>query len=157
MVERPMLFDDGLKDEQFMTAVEKRVVLRHWAKFLKNGLRWQDFSKQLYHHLMQHCSFIAHYDRHGFYGTYFTSGDGKEAFLSQFDRRNAGPDGIPRSVEYGMTYWAKGDYSDVNVSMIEIAAGYIPQLLESARKQQRDADLAAARALLERHNVKMVI
>ena len=60
-----------LTDTNFMTAKEKAQVLRQWERFLKGGCQAKDFTEALYHHLMQHCMFIAHYDRGGFYATYF--------------------------------------------------------------------------------------
>lgn len=60
------------KDTKFMTAKEKQTVIRAWERFLKNGCKPNDFTKALYHHLINHCSFIAHYDLGGFYSTYFS-------------------------------------------------------------------------------------
>ncbi len=57
------------KDVKFLSADDKRKILTAWERFLKNGLRRQDFTKRLYSHLIQHCEFIAHYDLDGFYGT----------------------------------------------------------------------------------------
>ena len=107
-----------LHDSKFMSAAEKSKVLKHWEMFLRSGLEKDKFTKALYEHLHQHCSFIAHYDIHGFYATYFQSGDDTLHFLSQFDTRQ----GILRSIEYGMTYWlTDDDYYDVNIEMCRIA------------------------------------
>ena len=104
--------------------------------------------KLLYHHLIQHCSFIAHYDINGFYSTYFENGDDTIQFLSQFDGRQ----GMPKSVEYGMTCWLTNeDYYDINSEMVRIAGKYMPSLLETARISQKDRDLDLARALLAKH------
>lgn len=142
-----------MKDSPFMTAAQKERVLRHWEAFLKSGLKTDMFTRALYEHLIQHCSFIAHYDRGGFYNTYFTTGDGKALFLSQFDQRKAGPEGIPRSVECGGMWWCKGDYEDINRQMVSIASTHIPMLRLEAESQQRDRDLAQARQLLEKHGI----
>jgi len=137
-----------------MTAAEKERVLKQWEHFLKGGLKWEQFNKALYHHLTQHCSFIAHYDRAGFYSTYFESGDTIRQFLAQFDDRL----GIPASVEYGMTYWITGEeYGDINCEMVRIAAKYIPVLLSQAKRDQEDADIAEARRLLTRHGIKLSV
>ena len=74
-----------------MTAVEKEKVLRSWERFLSSGCSKAQFSKALYRHLTMHCSFIAHYDIHGFYSTYFEEGEDTVNFLSQFDNRNGVP------------------------------------------------------------------
>ena len=53
-------------DVKFMTAMDKHVVAIAWERFLKSGCSRFQFSKALYSHLIQHCSFIAHYDIDGF-------------------------------------------------------------------------------------------
>ena len=138
-----------------MSARQKGRVLRDWRLFLEKGLKWEWFTKGLYEHLMQHCSFIAHYDRSGFYSTYFHRGDDAVHFLSQFDQRQAKDDGIPASVEYGWTYWVSGEYEDINRAMIQIAGRYIPSLVEQATKAQRLSDLARASQLAERWGWKV--
>ena len=131
------------RDTKFMSARDKELVLKAWVRFLRNGLRFEDFSRRLYEHLHLHCSFIAHYDRAGFYRTYFENGEDTVRFLSQFDKR-----GECRSVEYGGTGWLEGDYGDLARAMIEEASSYIPKLMENAQAKQREADLAEARTLL---------
>ena len=74
-------------DAEFMSAREKELVLKAWVGFLRNGLRWEGFTRRLYEHLHLHCQFIAHYNRAGFYQTYFERGEDTVRFLSQFDRR----------------------------------------------------------------------
>jgi len=141
-----------LHDSKFMLAAEKRKVLRHWELFLKSGLQREKFTKPLYEHLINHCSFIAHYDRWGFYSTYFENGDDTVAFLSQFDDRK----GIPKSIEYGMTYWLTGEeYYDINSEMVRTASKYIPVLIQQAKNRQKESDVAQARALLAKHGVDL--
>ena len=143
-----------LHDSKFMPAAEKSKVLKHWEMFLRSGLEKDKFTKLLYHHLIQHCSFIAHYDIHGFYATYFESGDDTVRFLSQFDDSN----GMPKSVEYGMTYWLTDEeYYDINSEMVRIASKYIPILIQQAKNQQRAAGITRAKALLAKHGMKVDI
>src|SRR5919202_5205674 len=96
-------------DSQCMTAKEKEQVLKQWETFLKHGLQSAHFTGKLYKHLTLHCSFIAHYNIHGFYETYFESPEQSLKFLSQFDREQGA-----YSVEYGWTYWLQDEYSDIN-------------------------------------------
>lgn len=144
----------SLHDSKFMTAVQKSRVLKQWDIFLRSGCQKEKFTKQLYHHLMQHCSFIAHYDIHGFYATYFEQGDDTVHFLSQFDDRN----GMPNSVEYKMTYWLTGEeYYDINSEMIRIAGKYIPLLIKQAQARQKARDIHLAEMLLAKHGIKVDI
>jgi hypothetical protein len=131
-----------------MSAAQKTTVLRAWIRFLKSGLRFDQFTKALYDHLIQHCSFIAHYNRAGFYSHYFEAGDSTAFFLSQFDSR-----GRCLSVEYDGRYWLSGDYEDINRAMIAEGEAFIPALLDTSRRRQETADIATATALLAKHGI----
>ncbi len=137
------------RDSEFMSAGEKLLVQKAWVRFLKNGLRRQDFSDRLYQHLINHCGFIAHYSRAGYYATYFENGEDTTRFLSQFDKR-----GECRSVEYGGA-WGNGEYEDLRRAMIEEASGYIPTLMEQASGNARESDLAEARRLAAKHGFQI--
>src|SRR5712692_5431618 len=137
------------RDAKFMSAREKELVLKAWVRFVRNGLRFEDFTRRLYEHLHLHCQFIAHYDRAGFYRTFFENGEDTIRFLSQFDKR-----GECRSVEYGASWWLNGDYEDLNGAMIEEASRYIPSLLEQASAKAK-IDLAEAQRLAARHGFKI--
>ncbi len=147
-----------MHDTKFMSADEKRKVLKQWELFLKSGLEKKNFTPALYHHLIQHCSFIAHYDIHGFYDTYFTSGDMTLQFLSQFNTRG---NRIPPSIEYGDTYWiASGnkscqEYYDINIEMCRIAYRFIPALELKATNDQRRTDISQAETLLKKHGMAL--
>lgn len=144
----------ALHDSKFMPKELKSRVLKQWDIFLRSGCAKGKFTKQLYHHLIMHCSFIAHYDIHGFYATYFESGDETVRFLSQFDDSK----GIPRSVEIGMTYWLTGEeYYDINSEMVRIAGKYIPVLIKIAKAQQKSHDILVAESLLAKHGMKVDI
>lgn len=141
-----------LKDTKFMTALEKKRVLEQWEKFLSYGCKRQHFTKPLYQHLINHCSFIAHYNINGFYSTYFDNGEDTAHFLTQFDNRS----GTPNSVEYRMTYWyTDSDYSDINTKMCLIAVKYIDLLTSMANERQKEADISQAKALLAKHGISM--
>ena len=137
------------RDAEFMGAREKELVLKAWVRFLRHGLRLEDFSRRLYEHLHLHCQFIAHYDRTGFYQTYFANGEDTVRFLSQFDKR-----GECRSIEYGMTSWREGAHEYLAKAMIEEASAYIPELSAKAQVRQRNADIAEAQRLLAKHGLE---
>ena len=145
-----MLDDIELKDSLYMSAKDKALVLRQWKRFLKNGLLFKDFTSRLYNHLHLHCQFIAHYNREGFYATYFERGDDTVRFLGQFN-----PKGDNVSVEYGRDDWVAGDYADINQSMIDIVGEYIPGLVEEAKRTQRVEDVEQARVLLAKHGLSI--
>ena len=141
-----------LSDSEFMSAKEKELVLRSWEIFLKHGCQRKHFTERLYDHLTSNCDFIAHYNTDGFYAHYFSDGDSTALFLSQFDERK-GVFGDIRSIEYLSYSWLTHEYSDINRAMIQVAAKYIPALIEKAKESQKQADIAQATALLKKHNL----
>jgi hypothetical protein len=140
-----------MKNAQFMTAKEKEFVLRQWIRFVKNGFQLNDFTDKLYKHLSLHCSFIAHYNLHGFYHTYFERPETTAKFLTQFDK-----DFEYRGVETGGYYWIRyPEFDDLNSAMCDAIEPYkraIYLLCESRGKQN---DLAAAKSLMEKHGVRL--
>jgi hypothetical protein len=129
------------KDVRFMTAAEKRKVLRQWVRFLKSGFEARHFMKSLYHHLIQHCSMIAHYNLRGLYETYFVDPSATQRFLDQFDRSKG-----CLSVEYGYAWWITDeDYRDINNAMVDAATEMLPEL----RRMLKERETAKARQELE--------
>jgi hypothetical protein len=121
-----------LRDVEFMTASDKASVLRDWDRFLESGFKRNYFTKGLYNHLIQHCSFIAHYNQDGFYSVYFGENGDTGKFIDQFTS------GI--SAEYGMDYWLRGDYDDINPAMCEVMRKYAPALkktIECANEESK--------------------
>lgn len=144
-----------LKTVQFMSVQEKERVFRDWERFLvpltldEPGKQiYHAFTDRLYHHLSQHCSFIAHYNRNGFYDTYFANPEDTPKFLQQFDR-----DKGYVSWEYGATYWLDGDYSDINNAMCEAfepAKADIYAALHRRSIRQREAEMAKLQKELDK-------
>ena len=129
------------KDVRFMTAAEKQRVLRQWVGFMKSGFNERHFMKSLYKHLIQHCSFIAHFNRGGFYAVYFEDPSATQRFLDQFDRSKG-----CLSVEYGYAWWINDeDYRDINNAMVDATTGLLPEL----RHMLRERETAKARQEFE--------
>lgn len=125
-----------LKSTMYMSAREKSMVLHDWELFLIAGLQFEDFTKGLYNHLIQHCSFIAHYSRDGFYSHYFEIPDRALKFISQFDRASG-----CISSEGGDDYWIRlSDYRDINNSMVDVAAPHLSKL-RAVLASQRMVDI----------------
>ena len=140
-----------MKDAQFMTAKVKESVLRQWIRFVKNGFKWSDFSEALYKHLSLHCSFIAHYNRAGFFATYFERPETTARFLSQFDK-----DFGCRGVETGGYYWIRyPEFDDLNSAMCDAIEPYKRAIYLLCESKEKQIDLAAAKALMEKHGVQL--
>jgi hypothetical protein len=143
--------DQQFADEKFMCATEKKKVLRAWIRFLESGCKKNQFTEALYHHLIQRCSFIAHYDRHGYYGVYFERlTPDIFRFFDQFDPQKPG-----FSAEYGATYWLSvgATGADLNAAMRDAAGPYLEGLRRHFEEVQRQAEIAAATRLLAKHGL----
>lgn len=128
-----------------MSADEKEKVLRDWQRFIKSDFSQTRFTKALYNHLIQHCSFIAHYNQSGFYGTYFEDPQHTIKFLGQFDR-----DYGCKSTEYGMEYWLTGeDYRDINTAMVEAFEPYKSEIYPRLKLNAKERKLAQIKGLMK--------
>lgn len=127
-------------DAQYMTAREKVLVLKNWRSFLKHGLKKEHFTKRLYQHLHLHCGFIAHYNIHGFYSTYFEAGQDTQKF---FETLCSNINGI-----YG-----SGEYHDLDAAMLEVYQEFKDTLLTTAEDDiLRRLDVLEASAMRARKN-----
>ena len=142
------------KDSQFMTAVDKDKVYRHWLAFVRTLARGEAserlFTKDLYNHLIQHCSFIAHYDRDGFFETYFSDPKDVCRFISQFDKERGAV-----SIEYGGGWVELEGHGDINNSMVEAATPLAPAIYECFKIAEREKDIEAARILLGKYGLRV--
>jgi len=120
-----------------MSSDEKEKVLKDWQRFVESDFDKARFTKPLYNHLIQHCSFIAHYNQSGFYGSYFEDPEDTMRFIKQFDR-----DQGCVSVEYGMTHWLNNDdYRDINTAMVEIMERYKADTYPRLKQKFKDMKL----------------
>jgi len=78
--EKPTKFTDV----QYMTAAEKANVLNKWRVFVNSSYKKENFTKSIYEHLCLHCGFIAHYNKSGFYSTYWYDPDPEGATPARF-------------------------------------------------------------------------
>ncbi|MBP7526791.1 MAG: hypothetical protein KA801_02640 [Syntrophorhabdaceae bacterium] len=105
------------KDSPFLTADEKKNVLHDWNRFIKNGYAWSCFTDKIYKHLSLHCGFIAHFNRIGFYQTYW-----REDVPALARERNMAVRPVPEIffnwVPFLAQYTIWLDYDDVNIAMI---------------------------------------
>jgi len=106
-------------------------ILTDWRRFIAAGFELKEFTPDLYHHLSQHCAFIAHTNREVFWDTYFNQGAlAFTSFLNQFG-------GDLRPAEYpDMGDWFLGPQSDprigaLTMQLIKEARDVFPRLLES--------------------------
>jgi hypothetical protein len=125
------------KSVQFQSAAEKAKVFKDWKRFIEADFNKAKFTKRLYNHLIQHCSFIAHYNQGGFYSTYFEDPEDTLKFMKQFDTEQG-----CRSIEYGTTHWLNSkDYMNINTAMVELMEPYISEIYPKLRQRAREKKL----------------
>jgi hypothetical protein len=140
-----------MKDAKFMSAKEKESVLSQWIRFTKNGFRREDFTESLYKHLSLHCAFIAHYNREGFFATYFERPETTAQFLSQFDKTKG-----CKSIEYGGMYWVRyPDFEDLNSAMCDATEPFKSRVYDECKLKERISDIRQAKALLLKHGIEL--
>jgi hypothetical protein len=143
----------SFQGEQFMSATEKQLILSAWITFLRHGCRLEHFSERLYHHLSLHCSFIAHFNRHGFYEFYFaTPSERTHRFLDQFDPSKPGI-----AAELGEMYWLmdRATGSDLNHAMREAAGAYTAKLRHQFSEAEKQSDLTLASLLAAKYGKRL--
>ena len=74
--------------EQFIptewnTAEDKAWFANHFIRFVQSDFNWSIFYKKFYTRLMNTFGHIAHYNRLGFYETFFTKEKDKERFIAK--------------------------------------------------------------------------
>lgn len=129
-----------MSDAEFMSASEKEKVIKQWASFIKSGFRFDMFTENLYKHLHLHCGYIAHYDKSGYYYTYWNDE------VIRYARGNGNDTGPTPKTFYEwesfldqFTIW--GDYYDINVMMMRTLhdglSKVVSMLLNEAREIYR--------------------
>ena len=99
------LFEDGrFQATKFDTSADKAKFANHFLRFMSKGFPERSFTQGFYQRLSNCFSHMAHYDRHGFWGTFFTSTEGRLAFI----------DHTLRGGGYGDPAWT---YCDVELAI----------------------------------------
>ncbi len=100
----PHFEDDRFQATKFSTGADKAKFANHFLRFMSKGFPEQSFTQGFYQRLSNCFSHIAHYDRHGFWGTFFTSTEGRLEFI----------DHTLRGGGYGDPAWT---YCDVELAI----------------------------------------
>lgn len=143
------------RDAPYLTVPQKRHIYQAWQNFLVHSFARRFFTKDLYKHLTLHCSFIAHFNLDGFYGTYFDPlGQATLRFIDQFDGALPGV-----SAEYGDTYWCRSgndavapyyDLHDAMRTFMKSHADRLRGLVKKALLVQAEMDLKHAQARIDK-------
>lgn len=123
-----------LKDSEFMDAEQKRKVLSQWGRFINGGFSFHLFTDSLYQHLILHCGFIAHYNRLGFYSTYWD--DSLVTFARESGR-------MLRPVPGIFTHWERflqsfqcwHEWVDMGMNMLHLLKSHLVSLLKELENE----------------------
>ena len=140
---------------KFMMAIEKEKVVKQFDHFIKTLIKnlgdndkcFRAFTKGIYEHCHLHCGFIAHYNRHGFYQTYFGSQniDDLKNFINHF---------IDKYDEINVD--CSVDYKDIGEEMAKIIIENSEQLVEKFGRQTESDDRETITFLMKKHNIKEI-
>ncbi len=135
--------ENGFTDTFCMTAKEKEQVAGAFENFLKNNFKTEYFTKALYEHLHQHCGFIAHYDIHGFYATYFEDPEDTTGFLgslfNDYSLFQSGYEDLGKAFVNSFKKYREGITAYLHNKLVESAE-------EVMKNAQREYDLRKALA-----------
>lgn len=128
MESRPYRFTDS----PIMKADARLRLLREWISFLENDLAREKFSWELYAYLTRHCGFKTRGGEDNFYKKFFTTPEGVELFLKQFDLR-----GQLNGADTGDEKWRNAPgLQELQQALVEEGSLYIPALLVRIRLKE---------------------
>ena len=135
----PLFEDDRFQATRFDSGADKARFANHFLRFMSKGFPEQSFTQAFYRRLSLCFSHIAHYDRHGFWGTFFTSTEGRIEFI----------DHTLRGGGYGDPAWT---YCDVELAIRRrVGEAGVMQAYRAARAAEIEG---AERELLRRLRTK---
>ena len=111
---------------KFITAAQKAAVAKRFESFIKSGFKRSLFSKNLYHYLMLHFGFIAHYNIDGFYTERFWNPQGRLMTFNAIANPN------PWDLKDDNT----SHCADLNTRLMEIAREYHERIVLGARNDE---------------------
>ena len=134
-------FDPGqFTATEYATVAEKAAFATQLARFIAGGFLQAAFTQPLYRRLCTMFGHIAHYDRDGFYATWFSTEDARLRFVENMLAWR--PCGSPRftfcDVEGAVAVWAAD-------------AGLVERYRDRVTQAREAADLATLAALVERY------
>ncbi len=158
---RPQVPLAEFADSKWLSADEKRKILKQWTGFVKNGFPETSFTSAIYEHLHLHCGFIAHYNKQGFYGEYWG------AYGRDLHRHAKEENFTLRPIPMAFYNWESfirqfniwGDYTDISTAMMIVLKTELEYLEKDLLKEARghfeaDASNSYQLYLLEKRNIQ---
>jgi hypothetical protein len=131
---------ETMTDTRFLPADGKRLILKQWKTFIKSGFNPGRFTETIYDHLHLHAGFIAHYNRSGFYYTYWNDEVIRYAADNGYEPAPA-PKVFYEWERFLKAFDIRGEYRDINTAMMIILenelTGMIKKLTNEAKNLYR--------------------
>jgi len=106
-----------MTNTRFLSVEGKKYILRQWKTFIKSGFNPGRFTETIYEHLHLHAGYIAHYDRSGFYYTYWNDEVIRFAADNGYETAPA-PKVFYEWERFLKAFDIRGEYADINTAMM---------------------------------------
>lgn len=143
----PKIMSDG----QFLSALDKQKILRQWGKYVHCGFKPEMFTKAIYEHLHLHCGFIAHYDRMGFYYTYWNDEVVRFCEKNRYETVPA-PKTFFEWERFLKAFSIWGEYTDISLAMMVVFREELRSMKDRLMNEVREIykyDIAYVHVCLE--------
>jgi hypothetical protein len=128
---------ETMTDTRFLSAEGKKYILRQWKTFIKSGFNPGRFTETVYEHLHLHCGFIAHYDRSGFYYTYWNDEVIRFAAENGYETAPA-PKVFYEWERFLRAVDIRGEYADINTAMMIVLEDELDALIKKLTNEAKD-------------------
>jgi hypothetical protein len=125
---RKSTMPETMTDTKFLSAEGKKYILRQWKTFIKSGFNPGRFTETIYDHLHLHCGFIAHYNRSGFYYTYWNDEVIRFAADNSYEPVPA-PKVFYEWERFLKAFDIRGEHSDINTAMMIVLENGLSDLI----------------------------
>lgn len=131
---------EGLQPSQFSTAEEKAKFLNDLANFVKSGFLYTKFSKKLYTRLSMCFGHIAHYNKDGFYHTWFDTERGRFEWIQHIAKHTCygSPEYTYSDAERKFIQWLQGPEGETIISQIK--TNMRDEEIASAHRMKKSAE-----------------
>ncbi len=127
---------EKMADTRFLSADGKRQILKQWKTFITSGFNPERFTKSVYEHLHLHCGFIAHYNKSGFYYTYWNDEVIRYAKDNGYDIGPA-PKTFYEWERFLNAFSIWGEYTDINTAMMIVLEDELTALIKKLTNEAK--------------------
>jgi len=128
---------ETMTNTRFLSAEGKRYILKQWTTFIKSGFNPGRFTETTYNHLHLRAGFIAHYDRSGFYYTYWNDEVIRFAAENGYETAPA-PKVFYEWERFLKAFDIRGEYADINTAMMIVLENELSALIQKLTNEAKN-------------------